>query len=98
MSVHPKALRAPIYGIFTALFLALPAVAGAQTPTNDVYDPEDVRQVVSSAGSAATKSASSSSSSSGLAFTGLDVWLVVLAGIVILLTGLAIRRATRLSE
>ena len=94
MGMHPRALRAPIYGIFTALFLALPAAAVAQTPTDDVYDPVDARQVASSAKHAV----SSAHETGGLAFTGLDVWVVVLAGIVVLLTGLAIRRATRPTE
>jgi hypothetical protein len=62
------------------VILAVPAAALAETPTNDVYDPVDARK---------------QGASSGLAFTGLDIWLVVLAGVVILVTGLAIRRATR---
>lgn len=78
--VAPTRLHATLFGIFTALILAVPASALAATPTDDVYDPLDERKA---------------HASSGLAFTGLDIWLVVLAGVVILVTGLAIRRATR---
>jgi hypothetical protein len=78
--VAPARLHATFFGIFTALILAVPAAALAETPTGDMYDPVDARK---------------QQASSGLAFTGLDIWLVVLAGIVILVTGLAIRRATR---
>jgi hypothetical protein len=77
--VAPTRLHATFFGILTALILAVPASALA-TPTNDMYDPVDARK---------------QQASSGLAFTGLDIWLVVLAGIVILVTGLAIRRAAR---
>jgi hypothetical protein len=78
--VAPARLHATFFGILTALILAVPASALAATPTGDMYDPVDARK---------------QQASSGLAFTGLDIWLVVLAGIVILVTGLAIRRATR---
>lgn len=75
----PRKAHVAVFGVFSAVVLALPASALAATPTSDVYDPVDQRQ----------------HASSGLAFTGLDVWLVVLAGVVILATGLAIRRAAR---
>jgi hypothetical protein len=78
--VAPARLHATFFGILTALILAVPASALAETPTNDIYDPLDERK---------------QHASSGLAFTGLDIWLVVLAGIVILVTGLVIRRAAR---
>ena len=67
--------------LLISLALAVPATAAAQTPTDDVYDPVDVRQ--------------SATSSDKLPYTGGDVALVVLAGAAIAGTGFAIRRASQ---
>jgi hypothetical protein len=86
-------MRATLLAILTAALLALPASAMAQTPTDDLYSHADTRDSVSS--SVSSSATTTDPGSSGLAFTGLDVGLVVLAGAAILGTGLAIRRATR---
>jgi hypothetical protein len=86
--VRRKGFQAAVFGIFTALALALPAGALALTSTNDVYDPVDARvQQASSAGGGGGGGA--------LPFSGLDIAIVVLAGLAILATGLLIRRASR---
>jgi hypothetical protein len=88
-------MRTTLLAILTAALLALPAAALAETPTDDVYSHADSRDKVSSSVSSSSASSTTDPGSSGLAFTGLDVGLVVLAGAGILGTGLAIRRATR---
>jgi hypothetical protein len=85
---EPK-MRATLLAILTAALLALPAVAFAETPTDDLYKHADSREQIS------TTTTTAEPKSSGLAFTGLDVGLVVLAGAAILGTGLALRRASR---
>ena len=82
-----RGLHATVFSAFTALLLAIPAAALAATPTDDVYDPVDARTQAAASSSAHT--------SSGLPFTGLDIAIVVIAGLAILATGLLIRRATR---
>jgi hypothetical protein len=84
-------MRTALLAFVIAALLALPAYAVAETPTDDLYSHADTRDSASLSSSATTRDPGSS----GLAFTGLDVGLVVLAGAVILGTGLAIRRATR---
>jgi hypothetical protein len=68
--------------ILLSLALAVPGTAGAQTATDDTYDPVDVRVE------------SRADTSGDLPYTGGDIALVVLAGAAILGTGLAIRRAS----
>jgi hypothetical protein len=82
-------MRRFLLGTLIVLVLAAPARALASTPTDDVYDPLDQREHTSQTASGAENT------SSGLAFTGLDVGLVVLAGVAVLGTGIALRRATR---
>ena len=85
-------MRTPFVALVLVIVFAIPALAGAQTPSDDIYDPAD---------KTAAKVAVSASSGGGdddgdnLPFTGLEVGLVVLAGAAVLGTGLAIRRATR---
>jgi len=78
-------VRAFCLMIFLALALAVPGAAVAQTPTDDIYDPVDVR----------TESRASADTKGDLPYTGGDIALVVLAGTAILGTGVAIRRASR---
>jgi hypothetical protein len=78
-------LRATLLAILAAALLALPAGAVAQTPTDDVYSHAESRQ----------QTAPADAKSAGLAFTGLDVGFVVLAGAFLVGTGLLIRRASR---
>jgi hypothetical protein len=80
-------LRPALLAIAIAALLALPAAAMAETATDDLYKHADTREQVSAS--------STEPGSGGLAFTGLDVGLVVLAGVVVLGSGLAIRRAVR---
>lgn len=68
--------------IFVSLALAVPGTAGAQSATDDTYDPIDVRIEER----ADTKG--------DLPYTGGDIALVALAGAAILGTGFAIRRAS----
>jgi hypothetical protein len=84
-------MRASFLAILIAALLALPAAALARTPTDDLYSQADVRDSTSLSSTSTT----TDPGSHGLAFTGLDVGLVALAGVAILGTGLAIRRATR---
>lgn len=76
-------MRAFCLMILIAVAVAVPGVAGAQTPTDDVYDPIDVR------------TESRADTKGDLPYTGGDIALVVLAGAAVLGTGLAIRRASR---
>ena len=76
-------MRAFCLMIFLALALAVPGAAVAQTPTDDIYDPIDVR------------TESRADTKGDLPYTGGDIALVVLAGTAILGTGVAIRRASR---
>jgi hypothetical protein len=80
-------MRATLLAILTVALLALPASALAETPTDDLYKHADSR--------ISTTTTTADPQSSGLAFTGLDIGLVVLAGAAILGTGLALRRASR---
>jgi hypothetical protein len=82
-------LRAILISLVVAALLALPAAALAATPTDDLYANADSRE------STTPSATTTDPGKSGLAFTGLDVGLVALAGATILGTGLAIRRATR---
>jgi hypothetical protein len=83
-------LRPALVAILTALLLALPAASAlAETPTDEVYSQADAQQ------QAAASVSTTENGSSGLPFSGLDVGIVALAGLGILGTGLAIRRATR---
>jgi hypothetical protein len=79
-------LRAFWLLIVLSLALALPATVAAQTPTDDNYDPVDIRTEAR---------ASDSGSGDKLPYTGGDIALVVLAGAAVLGTGFAIRRASR---
>jgi hypothetical protein len=81
-------VRATFLAFFVSALLALPAVALASTPTDDVYSHADSRENV-------VTTTNDPGSGGGLAFTGLDVGFVAIAGAVILGTGIAIRRATR---
>ena len=77
--------------VMTAM-LAVPALA--QTPTDDVYSGfRD--EVVSHGSTTATAATAGSSGGSSLPFTGFEVVLVVLAGMVLIATGLLVRRASR---
>jgi hypothetical protein len=82
-AIREPLLRAFCLTIFMCLALALPGVAAAQTPTDDVYDPIDER------------TETRASSSGDLPLTGGDLVLVALAGTAILGTGFAIRRASQ---
>jgi hypothetical protein len=64
----------------------VPSVAAAQTPTDDMYGPLDIR---------ASGSTGSVQGGDKLPFSGLDVGIVALAGAAVLGTGLVIRRASR---
>jgi hypothetical protein len=76
-------LRAFCLTIFMALALVVPGAAGAQTPTDDVYDPIDER------------TETRANASGDLPLTGGDLGLVALAGAAILGTGIVIRRSSQ---
>ena len=78
-------MRAFCLMMLIAVALVVPGTAGAQTPTDAVYDPVDVR----------TESRAAADTKGDLPYTGGDIALVVLAGTAILGTGFAIRRASR---
>jgi hypothetical protein len=76
--------------LLVALILVLPGSALAQTPTDDVYRKADI----TTGGPGGPKTTAGNSSE--IPFTGLDVAIVALAGVAVLGTGIAIRRASRL--
>ena len=78
-------MRAFCLTILFCLAMAVPGVAAAQTPTDDIYDPIDTR----------TETRADASGGGNLPYTGGDILLVVLAGAAVLGTGIVIRRASR---
>lgn len=76
-------MRAICSTFILCLALIVPSAAGAQTATDDVYDPIDQR------------TEQRAEAKGDLPLTGGEVGLVVLAGGAILGTGLAIRRASQ---
>jgi hypothetical protein len=82
-------LRAFCLTIILTLALVAPGLAAAQTPTDDIYSPMDKRE------SQSQSQGEAHADSSGLPYTGGEIGLVLLAGGVILGTGVAIRRASR---
>ncbi len=79
--------------ILLSLALAVPGSAWAQTPTDDTYDPVDIRTEERSA--AGPGGNGDGDGDGDLPYTGGDIALVVLAGAAILGTGFAIRRASQ---
>jgi hypothetical protein len=69
-----------------AVFLLAAVPALAATPTDDVYAPTDAKIQASSAGAG---------DPSSLPFTGFELALLIVAGLIVLATGLLVRRASR---
>lgn len=87
-----KLAPASLFALLTAAVLAVPALA--QTPTDDVYSGfRD--EVVSNGTGTASAAGSAAGSGSSIPFTGFEVVLVVLAGLIVIATGLLVRRASR---
>jgi hypothetical protein len=82
-------MRARLLATLVLLVLALPASAIAQSPADDVYNPLDSRQETPGA------SSQSGDSHGGLPFTGTDVAIFGGAGLLLVGTGVGIRRASR---
>jgi hypothetical protein len=88
-------LRALCLTIVLSLALLAPAAAWGQTPTDEIYDPADIR-TGQDAGDAGDGAGNGDTAKAGtLPFSGSDVLLVVLAGSAVLGTGIVIRRASR---
>ena len=77
-----------LFALLATLVLAVPAVA--QTPTDDMYKGFDPHTVTHDPSSSIT-----SASSSSLPFSGLELTLLIAAGLIVLATGLLLRRASR---
>jgi hypothetical protein len=74
-----------------AVLLVLTAASAlAATPTDDVYAPVDHRTATATA----TASGASGDPSS-LPFTGFELAALIVAGLIVLATGLLVRRASR---
>ena len=96
-----KSLPTCFVALFAALVFAAPALA--LTPTNDVYSGFRAHRITVTQDNptstitrqSASSSPSSVTSSSTLPFTGFEVGVLVLAGLVVIGTGLLLRRASR---
>jgi hypothetical protein len=73
-------LSTSLFALLATLVLAAPAVA--QTPTDDMYKEFSPRTAIHDP-------------SSSLPFSGLELSLLILAGVIVLATGLLLRRASR---
>jgi predicted cobalt transporter CbtA len=85
-------------GVFTSLSalvasLALAAPAFAQSSTDDMY--QEFRNHTFTHDPSSSVAAASSSASSSLPFTGFELAVLILAGLVVIATGLLLRRAAR---
>jgi hypothetical protein len=87
-------VRATLVALVLSVMLVIPSVAAAQTPTDDIYAPIDIRDSGAS-GNIGDGSGNAATAGDKLPFSGLDVGIVALAGAAVLGTGLVIRRASR---